>query len=574
MRWFLVLGWLLLVAGPALAERRVALVVGNGAYTQVPALVNPAHDAEDVAAALRALDFEVIERIDLNRDGMRQTLGEFADALVGADVGLFFYAGHAMQMDGVNYLVPVDSSLSREADVFVQLLNLRDVMATMSAAVETRLIFLDACRDNPLSRSLARSLPATRSTSVGNGLAPMQAPVGTLIAYSTAPDATALDGTGRNSPFTTALLEHIGKAGMEARQVLTRVRRGVIDATNGGQVPWDSSSLSGDFYFRLEGSNKPLPPVDGIVEQPAGVDRSLVGQEERLAFTEADRLDIQWMLTRLGHDVGMHDGRFGPETRRAIARWQDEAGLPVNGFLDEGAYTALLVAADPLIQARERLLDGRAFRAIGINDLLAGAPAAIEAFLALLDDLFVESSAEPKYTDYLQRLKLGEDWISVTLGWELGQSTQIPDLPFVANQLFALGVGLGIADGWAALGGQYYDGIGVPVDMANSLEFYTQAADADIADGYYGLGMHHQWGTAGLAIDIDKAIEYYLLSAERGAPWASIALGDIFNSGEQITRDVAKARFYYRQLVENPQPDWAVDAVERAQRNLAELADQ
>lgn len=230
--------------------RHVALVVGNGAYVDTPRLPNAPRDAKAIAEALRDLGFEVLEATDLDQRGMLQELADFADLLDGAEVGLFFYAGHGLQVAGENYLVPVDARLHREAQLRFQTVPARTVVDVMEAAVPIRLVLLDACRDNPMARTLAQSMGVTRSTAVGRGLARLESGVGTLIAYATAPGEVAEDGTDEHSPFTAALLEHIGAPGLEVRQVLSRVRGSVLKATDNRQVPWDSSSLTRDFYFK------------------------------------------------------------------------------------------------------------------------------------------------------------------------------------------------------------------------------------------------------------------------------------------------------------------------------------
>ncbi|NNG02918.1 MAG: caspase family protein, partial [Inquilinus sp.] len=238
------------LAAPPAAAQRVALVVGNGAYTHTPALPNAANDGRAMAAALRGLGFEVIEGIDLDRRAMEDRLRAFARAVRGGEVGLFFYAGHGLQVDGRNYLLPVDARLEDESDLAFETLALDFVLDQLDRSVGTGLVFLDACRDNPLSRSLARGMSATRSAAIGRGLARIDGGIGTLIAYATEPDAVALDGDGPNSPFTTALLRHIGAPGLEVRQMLTRVRQDVIEQTRRQQVPWDHSSLTDAFYFK------------------------------------------------------------------------------------------------------------------------------------------------------------------------------------------------------------------------------------------------------------------------------------------------------------------------------------
>ena len=231
---------------------RVALVIGNAAYANVGSLTNPVNDAREMSSALRELGFKVIEGYNLTSATMRSKIAEFGSALPGAGVSLLYYAGHGMQVSGKNYLVPVDARLERPSSLGVEAIEVNTVISDMEAEKRINLVFLDACRDNPLSRNLARSMGTGRSTSVGQGLAQLNAGIGTLITFATSPDTIALDGgtTGRNSPFTQAMLRYIRTPGLEVRSMLTRVRADVIRATNEQQVPWDHSSLTGDFYFK------------------------------------------------------------------------------------------------------------------------------------------------------------------------------------------------------------------------------------------------------------------------------------------------------------------------------------
>ena len=229
---------------------RVALVIGNGAYTNVASLPNPPSDAREMAGALRDLGFKVIEGYDLDGTAMRRKIAGFGAELPGAGVTLFYYAGHGMQVAGKNYLIPIDAKLERPSSLGVEAIEVSVVLSDMEAEKRINLVFLDACRDNPLSRSLARSFGASRSATVGQGLAQLNAGVGTLITFATSPDTVALDGSGKNSPFTTAMLKHIRTPGLEIRSMLTRVRADVLKATNEHQIPWDHSSLTGEFYFR------------------------------------------------------------------------------------------------------------------------------------------------------------------------------------------------------------------------------------------------------------------------------------------------------------------------------------
>ena len=232
-------------AAPRPAEVRVALIVGNGNYLHASRLPNPANDAADIAQVLRKLGFEVIEGRDLDKRGLEDKVREFGRKLDRANIALFFYAGHGMQVGGRNYLIPIDAKLERPGDLSFETVDVSQVLAQMEAEQRVNLVFLDACRDNPLARSFARTL-GTRAVSVGQGLATIQGALGTMISYATQPDAVALDGDGRNSPFTSALLTHLMTPGIEIGSVMKRVRADVVQATRGKQIPWDHSSLIGD----------------------------------------------------------------------------------------------------------------------------------------------------------------------------------------------------------------------------------------------------------------------------------------------------------------------------------------
>jgi tetratricopeptide (TPR) repeat protein len=225
--------------------RRVALVIGNGAYQHATPLANPTNDAADLSATLRKLGFDVVEGRDLDKHGMEGKIREFGRRLERADLAMFFYAGHGLQVADKNYLVPIDAKLERPGDLTLDTVTVDDVLVQMESEPRVNLVMLDACRDNPLARSLARSLGA-RSGAVGQGLAPIQSAVGTMIIYATQPKNVALDGEGRNSPFTTALLKHIATPGLEIGAVMKRVRADVYRATREKQLPWDHSSLIGD----------------------------------------------------------------------------------------------------------------------------------------------------------------------------------------------------------------------------------------------------------------------------------------------------------------------------------------
>ena len=237
------------------ANRRVALVIGNSAYKHVRALPNSTNDARAIAKSLRDIGFLVTEGTDLDRSAMDATIRDFLREAANAKVAVVYYAGHGVQVDGRNYLVPVDIQFRTGGGVTEPMLDLEMIMAGLDDQVRTNILILDACRNNPMAPRLASSGP-TRDIEAGSGLA---APAtlgsgatlgaGTLIAFATAPGQVALDGEGANSPFSAALTRHIGTPGLEVQQMLTRVRAEVVAATRGKQVPWSNSSLLGDVYL-------------------------------------------------------------------------------------------------------------------------------------------------------------------------------------------------------------------------------------------------------------------------------------------------------------------------------------
>src|SRR5882762_1860799 len=241
---------ILVSADTAKADRRVAFVVGNGAYKNVTPLPNPPTDAMSIAGLLRNAGFAVVEGINLTRDKMTERLLEFGKKTQGADVALFFYAGHGIAIDGINYLLPVDADIKSEIDV--KLGNAINVDLTLDQAMnaaKVKMVFLDACRDNPFAAKI-KAAAGTRSGSVQTGLAEMKSGEGTLIAFAAGPGQAALDGeVGTNSPFTRALIGNIASPGVEIQQAMTKVRAQVNEETNKGQLPWGHTNLIGTVYL-------------------------------------------------------------------------------------------------------------------------------------------------------------------------------------------------------------------------------------------------------------------------------------------------------------------------------------
>ena len=237
----------------AAAERRVALVIGNGAYVSAP-LSNPVNDAKAMARSLNALGFEVIERENVTKSQMEDAVGLFGERLSEDAVGLVYYSGHGIQVAGKNYLIPIDAEIPSEQMVPLRTLDVDLVLTQMTAAhTRVNLLILDACRNNPFERRFR--------TTAGNGLAQMTAPVGTLVAYATAPGKTASDGSGVNGLYTQELLKAMKEPGLPIEEVFKRVRTAVRRESQDSQTPWEASSLEGSFYFvGIAGQQSVSPP--------------------------------------------------------------------------------------------------------------------------------------------------------------------------------------------------------------------------------------------------------------------------------------------------------------------------
>jgi len=284
---------LVLLAAPAAAEKRLALVVGNAAYAHATALANPVNDANRLGTALKEAGFEVMLGLDLTKADFDRTLRDFARKLSSTDVALLFYAGHGLQVGGRNYLVPIDARLETERDLEFEAVRLDFLLAQMELDRDgkTSLVFLDACRDNPLARNLARTM-GTRSASLGKGLAQVQSGVGTFIAYSTQPGNVAVDGATSNSPFSDALARHAAAPGKSLNAVMIEVRKDVIKATDGKQVPWDHSALTGEFYFMQASAPAAIattpPQPQQSAEEVAALTRRMQQLEAEIARRNAE----------------------------------------------------------------------------------------------------------------------------------------------------------------------------------------------------------------------------------------------------------------------------------------------
>ena len=405
--------FLALLTAPALAEQRVALVIGNAQYAHAPRLANPLNDAADIGAALTRLGFAVTKLENANFTALRQGLLAFTKAASAAEVALVFYAGHGIEVDQRNFLVPVDARLTSDQDVEFETVPLELVTRSVARASGLRLVILDACRENPFAVSMQRA-GATRA--IGRGLARVEPAGETLVAYAAKEGTVAADGDGRNSPYAEALLAHLEEPGLELGLMFRHVRDAVLASTGGRQEPFVYGSLSSRGMYltaRLDPEPTPSPappsPANESVSErltaeelaaervfwesvkdstdaadfeaylshyPQGRFASLARNrlaasqrrdappelpesnaesvEAGLELSRADRRLIQLGLAAEGFDPGPADGLFGRITRSAIGRWQASQGEASAGYLD-AEDAKLLLASGTKRETEERV---------------------------------------------------------------------------------------------------------------------------------------------------------------------------------------------------------------------------
>src|SRR3981081_3791116 len=256
---FFFIAALLLVCQPASAEKRVALVLGNSNYKNAAVLPNPVNDAAAVAATLKGAGFDIVDsRLDLSAADMRRALRDFADQARDSDLAVVYYAGHGIEIDGTNYLIPTDATLQRDTDIYDEAFSLDRVLLTIEPARQLRLVIVDACRNNPFAETMKRTV-TTRP--VSRALARMEPKTtNTLVAFAAKAGLTALDGNSKNSPYATALIKHIATPGLDLRRAFGFVRDDVLQATGNRQEPYVYGSLGGE-DVALVPAPKPAKPA-------------------------------------------------------------------------------------------------------------------------------------------------------------------------------------------------------------------------------------------------------------------------------------------------------------------------
>ena len=288
-----------LLATAAIAEQRIALVIGNSAYPEAP-LRNPANDARDITARLTALGFEVVSATDTDLATMQRQVLEFIDRIQPGATAMVYYAGHGIQANGRNYLLPVDASFESEGSLRFEALEVYDILEELEdSPSRINLLVLDACRNNPFERKVRGG---------GRGLAAIDAAAGSFIAYATAPGSVASDGVGDNGLYTEALLDALTLPGLQVEDVFKRVRIRVAEESNGMQIPWESSSLTADFVFNPAAEPEPVigkPVPEAVAEEEQGGNGGICDDMSGnwVSRSEATKCDSRYTLKKVGPDT-------------------------------------------------------------------------------------------------------------------------------------------------------------------------------------------------------------------------------------------------------------------------------
>ena len=498
----------------AYAEKRVALVIGNSDYQHVARLPNPQNDAASIADALRRMGFDaVIEKNDLSFQLLNTTLRDFAALADTAGVALVFYAGHGMEVEKVNYLIPVDAALKSDRDVAYEAIQLDQVIHAVEGARRMRIVILDACRDNPFMQSIKRT-NGTRS--IGRGLSIVEPDQGnTLISFAAKAGTTAEDGDAAHSPFTTALLAHLDSPGLEINKLFRLVRDQVLQETGYRQEPFTYGSLSSeDFYLIAPDQHAKAPPPDVRSDSMDGgaLDASFDPRQLDLAFwktieTSDQVSDFQSYLDQFPH------GTFANLAKSKMARLEEQPSIgPIK---NKSNWQAELAA----MQGVKDRQPGH-FATTTVPEL-----AEVARFLP---DAVAAGNAQAQYF-------LGYCYYHGGCGYEPNYAE--------ASRLFIMAANQGNADAEAILGWLYMIGDGVVEEHPEGLKWLKRAADKGNAFAYNKLGYIYQEGM-GVDQDYSKSAHFFQLAAGKGDSSAKFSLGQFYNQGTGVRMDPHKAAIY------------------------------
>lgn len=502
-------------AASAFAERRVALVIGNADYRQEARLQNPLNDADDVAAALSRLQFDVDKHHDLTFAGMRRALREFSRKAAGADMAVVFFAGHGMEVGGRNYLIPTDAQLATDLDLSYEAFEIEKVMDAVARANGVKLVILDACRNNPFAQAMELTSP---SRSIGRGFKRVEPEGGgMLIAYSAAAGTTADDGNGRNSPYTQALLEHIEEPGVEIRILFGKVRDSVLQHTGRQQRPAEYGSLPGTAIF-LSAPQSPTPTPVPMVRTPA-------------PSVSVETVVAAWSMVEKSDDVGL------------LQAFRKQFGER-NAFYDALAMRRIEALSKDEEKSAEKA-EGMAAR--DTCDRLVASP--------------VDKGARAPGRNYAEfEQDIGEALLAcwraakafpndLTTRYQLGRTYHAKKDYSAALQEYRVAAAGGYAAAMTNIGALYAAGLGVEKDDAEAVKWYRVAAALGNAQAQFNFGVAYANGQ-GLRRDDAQAVIWYRKAAEQRHPYAQFHLGWMYEQGHGVEKSESEAVRWYRLAAE------------------------
>jgi uncharacterized protein len=550
-----------LSVAPAAADKRVALVIGNGAYQNALHLPNPRNDAQDVADALQRSGFETILGLDLDKTKMDAALIRFARAARDADVAMFYYSGHAMQYAGINYLAPIDAKLTDEADLR-QLERVDDIVADLQRAKNLRILVLDSCRDNPLAEDLKRSIGTTRGMSIQRGLAKIENPEGLIVAYATQAGRVAEDGSGRHSPFTTAFLKYI-ETPEEIGTVFRRISADVYAQTKQTQLPELSLSLIGEFYLHGQ------PDVRAGAQASAGPALSWSEAAQAWAATKdtTSQAVLEDFVRQFGNTVygNMAQARLREMKSAALdtqPRQRSEpsaAARPVD--LPDPRRRDLVtdcdrLAAFPWDPDRSPGVTGVVFEKIDVVPALAACNDAMRQYPDVARFYYQAGRVALKQKDdvlarqyYEKAVSMGSEAALVGIGTIYRDAKDYAE----ARRWFEKAAAAGVPVAMNNLGNIYGTGLGVAQDYAEAGRWYEKAAVAGEPEAMTNLGELYRTGM-GVAKDYAEARRWYEKAAAAGEPTAMWNLGEFYRTGMGAAKDYTEARQWYEKAAAAGEP--------------------
>ena len=517
---YFAMGFILLVgASPAMAERRIALVIGNSAYEKTATLANPGSDAKAMSESLTRLGFEVISGYDLTRLKFERLIRTFSKKLRGADVGLLYYAGHGMQVSGQNYLVPVDAELESEDDIDFTMIELNTILKRMERYAKINLVFLDACRNNPYLAELVRSM-GKRGDRMARGFASVKFRNESLIVYATQPGYVADDGKGRHSPFTRALLDHIETPGLDIRILMRKVRANVKRVTKGLQIPWDHSSLTEAFLFKAI-ARKDVTIAKRTPKLPSSKGVSAQLSEARLAWIFVkDSKDPSQLENFIKHFKNTFYATLAKQELKKLREKKVAVIAPAKTLAPKMSKPKIApihdcdrLAAQP--DDSEKVTDG-----VEVEELNA-------------DDAILFCRKAVKIHPNVARF-----------AYQLGRAHHKGKSYQKARIWYEKGMVQGSAAAISGLGQLYRKGRGVPKNYKKAEHLFRKAIERDSVAAMHNLGVMYEKGE-GVKQDYGEAVRLYQQAAAKGSAVAMNNLGVMYYNGQGVDKDHRKAVKWY-----------------------------